>query len=64
MNNTKKLWILVLILTLATTSQVRTNATSQTVVKVEPYQNVAGIGQQFNVSITIADVQNLFAVET
>lgn len=35
----------------------------ETVTKLEPRQNVAGVGQQFSVNVTVSDVQNLFALE-
>jgi hypothetical protein len=38
-------------------------ANPQTVVKVDPYQSTAEVGQTFTVNITITDVQNLFGLE-
>jgi hypothetical protein len=65
MNCARKLCTLILILAVAAALQARTNADAlQTVVKVEPYQNVVGINDQFGVNVTIVDVEDLFGLET
>lgn len=38
-------------------------ANPETVVKVEPYQSTAEVGQTFTVNISITDAQNLFGLE-
>lgn len=39
------------------------NASSETLVKVEPYESIACAGETFTVNITLTDVQNLFGLE-
>jgi hypothetical protein len=63
MNSVKKLCILAVLLTFMLNSPKTAFANPETVVKVEPYQNVAGLGQQFTISIAILEAQNLFALE-
>lgn len=64
MDCAKKLFVIILIFVVVAVLQARTNADApQTVVAVEPHQNVAGISDQFGVNITIVDVENLFGLE-
>lgn len=63
MNRIKKIYMLIITLLIITAFPSRVNANPQTVVKVEPYQNVFGLGQQFATNITITDAQNLFGLE-
>lgn len=56
------LWITFLQL-LIITQIASTNASPDTLVKVEPSESIANIGETFTVNITITDVQNLFGIE-
>jgi len=48
---------------LIVTQTTLVNASSATVVKVEPQTSWATVGQTFNITITVIDVQNLFGLE-
>ena len=63
MNRIKKFCMLILTLAITIAFLSGVNANPQTIVKVEPYQNVFGLGQQFTANITITDVQDLFGLE-
>jgi len=63
MSRIKKMFLFTFALGILIALTSGTNAAPQTIVKVEPYQNVAGLDQQFTVNITITEVQNLFGLE-
>lgn len=59
----KILWCFLLLQMLIITLTVPVNASSATVVKVEPHSSTASVGESFTVNITVTDVQNLFGLE-
>lgn len=53
----------ILLLTLTIVQITPVNATSEPVIKVEPYASTAQVGETFTVNVTLTDVQNLYGVE-
>lgn len=59
----KKFSIFVAVLLLVFMIAVSTKASPETIVRVTPDKSIAEVGETFTVSITIADVQNLYGLE-
>jgi len=64
MSQAEKVLVVVLLLSVSYLSKVAyVKATSETLVKVDPYVSSEPIGETFTVNITVVNVQNLYGVE-
>jgi len=64
LNRVGKIFLCVTLLQMFILAQtVSTDASPATVVRVEPHDNTAAVGETFTINITLTDVQNLFGLE-